>query len=106
MLSYQQCLLATMLCSSCLLRIMHSVCLLAGEDDLRDVRSAVADLAGRWMDLGISLGMSPSDLDHILSANPHSPSNCLTKTLTLWLRQSYTVSITFIFLFHLLATQI
>ena len=96
MLSYQQCLLATMLCS-CLLRIMHSVCLLAGEDDLRDVRSAVADLTGRWMDLGISLGMRRSDLDHILSANPHSPSNCLTEMLTLWLRQSYTVSITFVF---------
>ena len=82
--SYQQCLLL-------------SVLQLVDEEDLRDVRSAVADLAGSWKDLGISLGMRRSDLDHILSANPHSPSNCLTEMLTLWLRQSYTVSITFVF---------
>ena len=93
MLSYQQCLLATMPCSY-LSGIYHSLLLLAGEDDLRDVRSAVADLAGEWMNLGISLGMRKSGLDYILSANPHSPSNWLTEMLTLWLRQSYNVSTT------------
>ena len=71
--------------------------LLAGEDDLRDVRSAVADLAGEWMNLGISLGVRKSGLDPVQSANPHSSSNCLREMLTLWLRQSCNVSTTFIF---------
>ena len=69
----------------------HSVLLIVGEDDLRDVRSAVADLIKEWMNLGNSLGVRKTDLDAILSANPHSPSNCLREMLTLWLRQSYAV---------------
>ena len=76
--------------------VVSSVCYdcvfqLAGEDDLRDVRSAVADLAGRWEDLGISLGVRPGDLGTILSASAHSPSSCLREMLLLWLRQSYNV---------------
>ena len=69
----------------------HCVLVLAGEDDLRDVKSAVADLAGRWKDLGISLGLCVGDLNTILSANPHSPSNCLSEMLLQWLTQSYNV---------------
>ena len=72
----------------------HHVLLLAGEDDLRDVISAVTNLAGRWKDLGISLGLRPSDLDTILSANPHSPRNCLMEMLLQWLKQSYNVCMT------------
>ena len=68
--------------------------MLADEDDLRDVRLAVADLAARWKDLGISLGIRLSDLDAILSANPHSPSDCLRETLALWLKQNYNVRTT------------
>ena len=76
--------------------VVSSVCcdhvfLLAGEDDLRDVRSAVADLAGRWEDLGISLGVRSGDLEAILSASAHFLSSCLKKMLVLWLRQSYNV---------------
>ena len=69
-------------------------CLLppAGEDDLRDVRCAVADLAGRWKDLGISLGLRTSDLNFIQSDSPHSPNECLREMLCLWLKQSYNVS--------------
>ena len=66
----------------------------AGEDDLRDVISAVTSLAGRWKDLGISLGVCAGDLDTILSANPHSPSNCLRDMLLHWLRQIYDVHAT------------
>ena len=91
MLSFQQCLLVTMLVW------YHSVLLPAGEVDLRDVRSAVADLTGRWIDLGISLGVRKSDLDTIQSANPHSTSDCLREMLTLWLNQTHVVSPTFIF---------
>ena len=65
--------------------------ILAGGDDLQDVRLAVADLVARWKDLGISLGISSSDLDAILSANPQSPSDCLREMLTLWLKQNYNV---------------
>ena len=65
--------------------------ILADGDDLQDVRLAVADLAARWQDLGISLGISSSDLDAILSANPQFPSDCLREMLTLWLKQNYNV---------------
>ena len=65
--------------------------ILADEDDLRDVRSTVADLAGRWQDLGVSMGIRPGDLEAIISASAHSPSDCLRKVLTLWLRQNYKV---------------
>ena len=65
--------------------------LLADEDDLRDVRSAVADLAGRWKDLGDSLGIRCGDLDAILSSSVHSPSDSLRTVLTLWLKQNYKV---------------
>ena len=69
--------------------------LIPAEDDLWYVRSAVVDLIGRWKDLGISLGVRPSDLGTILLANPHSPSDCLREMLLLWLKQSYNVGVVF-----------
>ena len=72
----------------------HCVLLLTDEDDLQDVRSAVADLARRWKDLGISLGIRLSELNAIFPANSHSPSNCLRETLALWLKQNYNVRTT------------
>ena len=77
--------------SSCQQLYYLCVLLLAGEDDLRDVRSAVADLSGRWRDLGVSLGIHLGDLEAILSDNPHSSSDCLLKLLSLWLKQNYKV---------------
>ena len=69
---------------------------LVDEIDLRDVNSAVANLAGRWKDLGISLGIHPSKFDAINSA-----SNGLREILTLWLKQSYDVrTIIFIFIHY------
>ena len=65
--------------------------LFTGEDDYLDVRSAVAGLAGRWKDLGLSLGLRLSDLDAISFL---SPSECLRETLAIWLRQSYNVRTT------------
>ena len=72
---------------------------LVGEDDLRDVRSAVADVAARWKVLGISLGIRFSDLDVF---NSQVPCDCLTEMLALWLRQSYNVKtiITLYFLIY------
>ena len=66
------------------------VFLLADEDDLHDVKSAVADLAGRWRDLGDSLRIRCGDLDAI-SSSAHSPSDCLRDVLIKWLRQNYKV---------------
>ena len=77
--------------SSCQQLDCICVLLLADEDDLRDVRSAVVDLSGRWRDLGISLGIHLGDLEAILSDNPHSSSDCLLKMLSLWLKQNYKV---------------
>ena len=64
---------------------------LTGEDDLRDVKSAVADLAGKWKDLGISLGIRLGELNAILSTSSHSSSDCLSEMLALWLKQCYNV---------------
>ena len=79
-------------------QVVRSMCynfvfLPADEDDLRDVRSAVADLTGRWKDLGISLGIRWSKLDAIRS---NSPSECLTEMFALWLKQNYNVRTTLI----------
>ena len=71
--------------------------LLADEDDFHDVISAVTNLAGRWQHLGSSLRLRPVDLDAILSASAHSPSDSLKKVLTLWLRQNYNVCITLMY---------
>ena len=67
--------------------------LLIDENDLPEVRSAVADLAGRWKDLGTSLGIRLSVLDAILIS---SPSDGLREMLALWLRQNYTVRTTLV----------
>ena len=65
--------------------------ILADEDDLRDVMSAVADLAGRWQNLSVSLGIHLGDLEAIISVSADSPSDRLRKVLSLWLRQNYKV---------------
>ena len=66
--------------------------LLAVEDDLRAVRTAVGDLAAKWKDLGLSLGIRKCDLDAILSPSNPTPSDCLREMLALWLKQNYDVS--------------
>ena len=73
-----------------------TVLLLAGEDDLLDVISAVVDLAGRWKGLGICLGVRQCDLDTILLANSNSPNDCLREMLALWLKQNYDVRTSFV----------
>ena len=60
--------------------------------------SAVADLAGRWQELGIALKLRQGDLDTMYSTSAQSPDSCLRKMLTLWLKQSYNVCITNIYL--------
>ena len=76
--------------------------MLVDEDDLQDVRLAVADLAGQWKDLGISLGIRSSKLDTI---NSPSASESLREMLALWLRQGYKVRTIIITLFLSLETK-
>ena len=64
--------------------------LLAGDDDFLDVLNAVASLAAKWEDLGLSLGLHPSDLENICS-DYDSLSKRLKEMLKLWLRRSYDV---------------
>ena len=52
--------------------------------------SAVASLAAKWEDLGVSLGLYPSDLDTIQS-DYDSLNKRLKEVLKLWLRVSYNV---------------
>lgn len=66
--------------------------LLAGEDDLGAVKTAVADLAAKWKDLGLSLGIRKCDLDAIPSPSNLTASDCLREILALWLKQNYDVS--------------
>ena len=68
----------------------HRVLLFTGEDDLQDVRLAVGNLARRWKDLGLSLGICLSDLDAI-NVPSRAPSECLREMLAIWLKQSYKV---------------
>ena len=81
-------------CYQCLLSLYAPG--LVDEDDLPDVIAAVAKLAGRWKNLGISLGIHASELDTINSA-----SDGLREMLMLWLKQSYNVrTIIFIFIHY------
>ena len=51
----------------------------------------MSSLAGRWKDLGTSLGIRTSDLDEIVLANPHFPRDCLREMLTKWLKRNHNV---------------
>ena len=63
---------------------------IVGEDDLHAVNSAVADLAARWRDLGVSLGLRSCSLEAFENSGSYSH-YYLTEMLKLWLRQSYNV---------------
>ena len=77
------------------------ILLLAGEDNLLDVRREVAKLAAEWWDLGNSLGVPSSDLDAIHRAHAHHPSTCLGNMLILWLNQKYNVRTILVCWLHL-----
>ena len=74
-------------------QFQHLLLVILGEDNIWEVRSAVADLAGKWKDLGISLRVHPCDLDTIEKTSTNTPSDCLREMLLLWLRKRYDVSV-------------
>ena len=45
----------------------YHVLLLAGEDDLLDVRTAVEHLAAEWKDLGITLGIRKCEHKYVFT---------------------------------------
>lgn len=53
-------------------------------NNLRVVRNAVYDVAAKWYDLGLELGIAPGDLDAIRSAHS-DPQECLREMLRKWL---------------------
>ena len=77
-------------CIQSWLNLDSTTCIPSDEDDFRDVRKEVIDMAARWQDLGSSLGIRMSDIETIRAAHA-SPTTCLLDMLVLWLRQSYKV---------------
>ena len=66
--------------------------LLVGENDLQAVKAAVGDLAGKWHDFGLTLGIRNTDLESIRSSFYPTARVCLREMLTQWLKQNYNVS--------------
>ena len=60
------------------------------EKDLRDVLSAVIDVAAKWEEFGTALGIIPSDLEVIQQKRENSDQR-LREVLLTWLRQRYDV---------------
>ena len=53
------------------------------------MRAAVADLAGVWRQFGSELGLSPSALKEIDTAERGIPAQCLSIVIDKWIRQDY-----------------
>ena len=61
-----------------------------GERDLSDTIRELTDVAAKWRNIGIFLGILDSQLDAIQKQGD-SPPDCLRQTLTTWLRRNYDV---------------
>ena len=67
--------------------------LLVDVNDLGAVKIAVGDLAAKWHDFGLTLGIRNCDLESIRSFSNLAASDCLREMLAQWLKQNYDVSI-------------
>ena len=85
-------IIVTIAISTVKLPWLSATILLAVEDDLGAVKTVVADIAAKWKDLGLSLGIRNCDLDAIQSSSNPAASDCLREMLALWLKQNYSVS--------------
>ena len=61
-----------------------------GERDLSDTIRELTDLAAKWRNIGILLGILDSQLDAIQKQGDSLP-DCLRQMLTTWLRRNYAV---------------
>ena len=60
-----------------------------GEDDLSDTIRELTDVAAKWRNIGIFLGIRDSQLQAIQEGD--KPLDCLRQMLSTWLRRSYNV---------------
>ena len=65
---------------------------IAGEDDLCDVLHEVSSLKPDYFQLGIALGVPPSEVEAIKNSFYHNPEQALTEVLLKWLRGHLTAS--------------
>ena len=49
----------------------------------------VVDLAGKWSDMYLALGLLPSDKSVIEAAHPGNPRGCLQAVVVKWLQKNY-----------------
>ena len=54
-----------------------------------EVKSRLIDVAPRWWDIGLALGINDPLLETIKAEHKTDPENCLTAMLRLWLKRSY-----------------
>ena len=59
------------------------------EDNLFDIESEVIDVAPNWKGFGRALHLSPSLLNRIAAQPGTNPEECLTETLTAFLKRNY-----------------
>ena len=59
-----------------------------GEDDLRDTIRELTDVAAKWRNIGVQLGIRDSQLEAIQG---DSSLDCLRQVLASWLRKNYNV---------------
>ena len=59
-----------------------------GIDDLQDVRSALETVIERWKPIGLTLRLTPDQLD-VIERDKVKCDDCLTEVLTLWLKRNY-----------------
>ena len=57
--------------------------------DLLTVMKEVMDMASRWKQLGLALGLSAAELETISSKNHTDPTECLRDMLLAWLQQRH-----------------
>ena len=51
------------------------------------VNSSIIGVTAKWLELGLSLGLSPSILEVIEKEHPKDTSRCMTETLAAWLQK-------------------
>ena len=58
-------------------------------EDLQEVRSQLLEVAVKWRDIGLELGLSDPQLERIRANNRDDVTDCLTAMLRDWLNRSY-----------------
>ena len=55
--------------------------------NLSKVQKSIWEAHGKWYNLGLELGITPTSLDSIGLANPQKPEDCFRAMLSQWLRK-------------------